>query len=163
MIMKEGTTENCCEQQASRIDIVTEVKGYHQTQHVYTVNRDGDLFFIECPECHTTDINAVRVFGCRKCHTRFSLYAEDGIDSLCVETESGTVTPSDNEIKLLQLKKGDYFLKNHLPRNDGQIATLKAAFPEMKVIKLHRDFNKKSGKDAHDHERYRRYALIPLN
>lgn len=155
--------ETCCEQQKPRLAIVDEVKGYSQTQTVHVVNRDGDLYFIECPECHTTDINAQRIFGCRKCHVRFCVYAEDGISSFCVQTESGTVTPFDKKIKILQLKKGDYFHKNHLPRNDGQMSTLKAAFPEMKVITLYRDFQKESGKDAHGHERYRRYALIPLN
>jgi len=40
------------EQEAKPLDIVAEVKGYKQNQHLHAVNRDGDLFFVECPECH---------------------------------------------------------------------------------------------------------------
>jgi hypothetical protein len=152
-------------EQSSRqpVDIVAEVKGYRQTQYVHAVNRDGDMHFIECPECHTTNVNSLRLFGCKKCHTRFSLYGEDGFQTYCVESESGTVNPFDKKITLLRLKSNDWFLKNHLPRNDGTLDDLKKEFPDMKVIKLYQDLDRISGKDAHGHEKYKRYALIPLN
>lgn len=152
-----------CEQASGESDIVAEVKSYRQLQDVHAVNRDGDLYFIECPECHTTNVNALKLFGCKSCHTRFSLYGEDGFKSFRVESESGPVSAHSNRIHLLQLKTGDYFVKEHLPRNDGQLGELKKAFPEMKVIELSRDFRSDTGKDAHGHQRYKRYALIPLN
>ncbi len=159
--MSDNCERGCEAQQSSKTGIVAEVQEYKQKQDVHAVNRDGDLYFIECPECHTTDVNMLKMFGCRKCHTRFSVYPEDGFKWFCVETEFGDVHAFDNTIKLLQLRPDDYFLKDLLPRNSGQLKELRKAFPNMKVIELSRDLHE--GKDAHGHQKYKKYALIPLN
>lgn len=69
-------------------------RGYGRT--VYAVDRDGDLYLVECPQCHDTqslffnrhtDEERVwfdesmpdRVFHCSRCSIIFSVYLEDGL------------------------------------------------------------------------------------
>ena len=63
-----------------KLDNITELEGYGYLQTLWIVNRDGDRYYIECPDCHTTNLNNIRLFGCKSCHTRFTIYGEDGID-----------------------------------------------------------------------------------
>jgi len=56
----------------------------------YAINRDGDLFFVECPICHRQDClepedSRVRgVFRCqfRDCKHLFEVYTEDGVKTI---------------------------------------------------------------------------------
>lgn len=47
----------------------------------FAVNRDGDYFLVECPQCGTQDIwfNKAPAFECEYCHIAFTVYLEDGI------------------------------------------------------------------------------------
>lgn len=149
------------EQSKVEVDIVSEIEGYGQQQSISTVNRDGDLFYIECPECHSTDLNSKRIISCKSCHTHFSIYLEDGFKSISVLTEHGTIGNHKEVIKLMELKPGDYSKVNLLGRNEGRLNEIKEKYPDMKVIKLYKDLQK-NGKDAHYHDEYKRYAIIPL-
>jgi hypothetical protein len=152
---------NKCEQTTiNQETFKEEIDRYGQHQNIITANRDGDLFYIECPECHSTDLNSNRLICCRNCHTFFSLYFEDGFKVFWTETNNGTIHGYDNKIKLIQLKKNDVFLKYLMPRNEHRIEELKKDYPDLKVITLMRDF--KDGTDGHKHEKYKKYALIPL-
>lgn len=155
--MNEEQTE------ANKKSLVEEIEGYGQHQDILTANRDGDLFYIECPTCHSTDLNTKRIVSCRDCHTHFSLYFEDGLKSFPTITQSGAIAPMHGgvEIKLLKLKPGDYFLTNVLGRNAAHIDELKTKYPDLKVVKLKRDLH--NGTDAHNHQQYKRFVLIPLD
>ena len=150
------------EQSKVEVDVVSEIESYGQHQSILTVNRDGDKFYIECPECHSTDLNSKRIISCRSCHTHFSVYLEDGFRSISVLTSFGTIGSYKEAIKLMELKPGDYFKVNLLGRNESRLNKIKEKYPDMKVIKLYRDLQK-NGKDAHDHAKYKRYAIIPLD
>lgn len=68
-------------------------KSWHRT--VYAVDRDGDLFLVECPQCHDTqsiifnwdyerqstyvDSVPAKVFQCSMCSIGFRVYLEDGL------------------------------------------------------------------------------------
>lgn len=59
----------------------------------YAINRDGDLFLVECPECHSQYVWFVegsKVFECYKCRIRFSVYREDGVVRL-VDFRKGNI------------------------------------------------------------------------
>ena len=59
----------------------------------YAINRDGDLFLVECPQCHRQCIQFVekkKIFECYKCRIRFSVYREDGIVRL-VDFRKGNI------------------------------------------------------------------------
>lgn len=146
------------------LDIIKEIESYGQHQDVLTANRDGDLYYIECPSCHSTELNSKRLIACKNCHTHFSVYLEDGFRTFKVITNSGTVSGSDGEIKLLELKPGNYFKVELLGRNNkfSIISNLKKKYPDLKIVTLERDLGE-DGKDAHGHSKYKRYALIPLD
>ena len=58
----------------------------------YAINRDGDLFLVECPECHRQHVwyeKGKKGFECYKCRIIFSVYREDGV------------------VKLVDFRKGD--------------------------------------------------------
>jgi nitrate/TMAO reductase-like tetraheme cytochrome c subunit len=133
-------------------------------QKLTIINRDGDNFFVECPNCHSTDLNGQRILSCRSCHTHFQPYYEDGCTTFNVETDHGTISAND-VISVIGLKgKDDYFKKILHGRNDYEekLNKLKEKYPNLKVIRIYRDLQK-NGKDSHGHERYRRFALIPLD
>jgi hypothetical protein len=56
----------------------------------FAINRDGDLFVVECPVCHrqdgleSEDERVKGVFRCRlsTCNTLFDVYPEDGIKAI---------------------------------------------------------------------------------
>jgi len=146
------------------LDIIKEIEGYGQHQDISVVNRDGDLYYIECPECHSTDLTARRLLTCRDCHTTFNLYFEDGYQRFSVITNFGRVDGYNGKMKLMELKPNAYFKTQLLGRNDKATALneIKKKYPDMKIITLYRDLSK-NGKDAHDHAKYKRYALIPLD
>ena len=147
---------------AKRESLVEEIEKYGNQQNLICANRDGDLYFIECPKCHSTDLNTQRLIGCRYCHTRFSLYFEDGMRIFHLDNEMGTASPSNGRIKIIELKKDDYFSKILLPRNEKRLNELKEKYPDFKVIILNKDL-RKDGKDAHGHHKYESFALVPID
>ena len=153
------------EQEQKQHDVVAEIEGYGNQESIVAINRDGDLFFVECPVCHSTDIQSRRILACRSCHEHFMPYYEDGCQTINVDNEFGSVRPnSEGKVCLIELKKNDYFKKVLLGRNDKPevLAKIKAKYPEMRVLRLPADLQK-NGKDAHGHKSYKRYALIPLD
>ena len=150
------------EQTAIQKDIVTEIENYGHHQEILAVDRDGDLFYIECPNCHSTDLNTKSLIACRKCHTFFNIYFEDGFHKYTVFTDFGEINGYDNKIKLIQLKPKDYFKFKLHGKNENKLSKLKEKYPDMKVITLYRDLGD-DGMDAHRHEKYRKYAIIPLD
>ena len=111
--------ENTCSE--PKKDIIEELKSYGNLQDLWYVNRDGDKFFIECPECHTTDLNAIRLFGCKSCHTRFHVYGEDGISSTCLYTQmSAARRYGKDPITVVSLQKNDYFKHILYGRNSNK-------------------------------------------
>lgn len=57
-----------------------EKKTYSRT--VYAINRDGDMYLVECPQCHNTQHlwkEQKKPFECNRCQIAFSVYTEDGV------------------------------------------------------------------------------------
>ena len=154
-------TETC--NSAPSKTIAEELEGYGQQQKLIVVDRDGDRFYVECPSCHSTDLNTRRLLSCRSCHTHFQPYYEDGCDTFYVDTDSGTINGYGNEISIVELHKGAYFKKILHGRNNNQetLDELRKVYPDMKIIRLGRDL--RDGKDCHGHSEYKRFALIPLD
>lgn len=141
--------------------IVEELESYGRTQDLHIVNRDGDQFYIECPECHGTELTTSRTFGCKNCHTQFTLYLEDGYKSLRVLSEIGSVGSYD-DVKLINLRGNDYFNHELYGRNDHPhtIEEIKKTYPDAKVIRIGKDLH--DGKDAHGHAEYKKFVIIPV-
>lgn len=158
------TDNNECESSKPRKSIVEEVEDYSHGERLMIVNRDGDEYYIECPECHSSSLNAQHIFGCKKCFTRFQLYLEDGFSQEMVETEfNGISSGLNGEIKVIELKPDAYFKKILYGRNDypETIDELREKYPDLKIKTYKRDL--RDGNDAHGHGKYKRYALIPLD
>lgn len=154
--------EKCkCEHSASdKEPLAVELEGYKKEHTLLAADRDGDLYFIECPECHSLDIHTIRLFACRCCHTFFKVYTEDGLRVLTVENDFGSIGSYGNELKLLKLSPEADTHKILFGRNEHRLSELKEKYPKMKVVTLERDLH--GGHDAHGHEKYKKYALIPL-
>jgi len=48
----------------------------------WVINRDGDFFLVECPQCNSQHVSFLKkrfVFECYKCRIIFSVYREDGV------------------------------------------------------------------------------------
>ena len=115
--------------------IVEEIDGYSESQELMTVNRDGDKFYIECPECHSTDLDKQRIFGCKDCHTRFTVYLEDGFDSIDVDTDFGSLGSYEG-IKVVALKGddsgfGDYKVLHGRNQRDGVLEEIRKKYPKI--------------------------------
>lgn len=147
-------TEQCKPQQT----IKEELGSYDEKHSLFVANRDGDLYYVECPECSGTDLTQFRLLGCKRCHTRFSVYFEDGFKSFEVQAD-GNISSYD-KLKLVQPDPQDssYFIWHG--RNADRIEELKSHYPMAKVITLLKDY--KNGKDGHGHEEYSKYVLIPI-
>jgi len=154
-----------CEATSSeRKGIIEEIESYSHAQTLLAINRDGDKYYVECPSCNSTSLNKNTLLSCKTCHTHFQPYYEDGLISYNVDTESNGINGSMGEIKILEVKPDAYFKQILLGRNDypEHLEKLREKYPDMKVIKLSKDLQP-DGKDAHGHEKYKRYALIPLD
>jgi hypothetical protein len=121
--------------------------------NVWCANRDGDLYYIECPECSCVDLKAKRIMMCRSCGQHFSLYFEDGSRNFDVRQFGSTF--SDKEVKIILLEEKDKEWHVPFPRHNIE------SMEPVKIKTLYRDLN--DGKDGHGHERYRKFALIPLD
>lgn len=142
--------------------IVHELENYHYRQTLVTVNRDGDRYYVECPQCHSTDLNTQRITSCRRCHTHFTFHSEDGVANIKVQADFSSIS-AGGEVTLLQLGGSkDYFYRELLPRNSKCIDDLRQTYPNLKVTRLHRDLQE-DGKDAHSHAPYKRFVLVPLD
>ena len=92
--------------------LLTEANSSVETDEIRLVNRDGDLFFIQCPECdslHLRKIGAKKyivlkgteggdstraddklpAFRCLDCKTEFGVYLEDGLSSAWRDFDKG--------------------------------------------------------------------------
>lgn len=113
-------------------------------------NRDGDLFYAECPECHGVDLKSKRIIMCRDCGQHFIMYFEDGFLQFDVMNSGGSFH-RDKEARIIRLEKnGNWYAP--FPRHD--IASMNPV--EQKV--LYRDL--RNGKDAHGHAEYERITII---
>jgi len=143
-----------------RVSIIKEVEGYKNNTDLYAVNRDGDLFYIECPNCHNVELIKRTFFGCKHCMENFSVYCEDGLRHYPVNSDFGSLSSRDT-IKLIQLKDNDYFYIPLYGRNEKRVNGLKGKYPNMKIINLDRDLQN-DNRDAHGHCKYKRFAIIRL-
>ena len=127
------------------------------------VNRDGDKYYIECPKCHGLELASRRMFSCKGCFTHFELYLEDGYVRKSVDVESGSLNAYSDEISYIELEPDDYFAKVLYGRNDHEkpLKELMEKYPDMKICRIKKDL--RNGKDAHGHEKYERFAIIPLD
>ena len=108
------------------------------------INRDGDFYLVECPECHSQDIWCDRetwLFHCKYMHGRaFRVYTEDGV------------------VKMLDHRDGDipHFptMAAHDPgANVWRLGLRKEDHPWWWTRrKVYRDLH--GGKDAHGHRAY---------
>ncbi len=118
-------------------------------------NRDGDLYYINCPDCDCTDLQKISLYMCRTCGTHFDLYHEDGRKEILLRDY-----PYQTERRMLIGtfdKEGDYFEEwfKITPRIESY------NLPFLRTKTLYKDLQK-DGKDGHGHHKYKRYALIPL-
>lgn len=141
-----------------RKSLKQELDSYGNSQTLHTVNRDGDHHFIECPECHSTDLKKRTLFACRDCMTHFSVHEEDGLSRFPLFTEMGSLK-ADKEITVVMMDGDDFFWYPIYGRNSGRIDELKEFNPQFR--KIIKDLRK--GSDAHGHSRYKRFAIIPLD
>ena len=149
-----GETPCCTSAAVVRTDKEEMVAMAVDSIRVHCANRDGDLFYIECPDCHCVDLKAKRMMMCRECGQHFSLYFEDGHKSFDIK-KLGKTFSGDKEFDIIKLDSNDWHWYVPYPRHN--VESMQPA--EIKILR--RDLN--GGEDAHGHERYRRYALIPLD
>lgn len=142
-------------------DLLEELKGYGHESTLWVVNRGGDLYFIECPACHSIEVDKEVLFGCRCCKGYFDVNPEDGFRAIRVLTDLGPVRSYDKKIKLIGLKQDPYAHQQVYGRNERKLKELLERCPEAKILIINRDLH--AGRDAHGHSRYNRYALIPLD
>ena len=141
-----------------RLSISKELEGYKNNTSLHVVNRDGDLFYIECPNCHNTELISRRFFGCKHCMENFSVYCEDGLKYYSINSDFGSLSSGDT-IKLIRLKRNDYFCVPLYGRNEKRIEELKKEYPDMEIINLYRDLQN-DNKDAHSHCEYKRFTIF---
>lgn len=154
---------NCEQAESRRRSLVEELENYRNEHVITAANRDGDLFYVECPECGSLDLNIRRFVACRNCHTFFSLYFEDGMKRIDVENDFSSISAHGENLKLISLDSQDHVKKILYGRNKNRLGELKEKYPDAKVMTLYRDFNPKTKMDGHNHHQYRRFAIIPLD
>lgn len=126
-----------------------------ERQDIFCANRDGDLYYIECPECHSTDINRPHMFMCRDCGTFFDLYKEDGIKSYFGVKVNWTIKDYE-KMTIITDDRGIYY--SPFERQQAQLKKeLGASFKREETIC--RDL-RKNGKDAHGHQKYQKFLVI---
>lgn len=130
--------ETTCDAARSRRDIVEELESYGHYQHLWIVNRDGDKFYIECPDCHNTDLTSKRIYGCTKCHTQFTVHPEDGTSYQTLITEMGP-SRGREEIKIIGKGQDSYFKQVLYPRNYSKIDEIKKSWPNAHITTLSND------------------------
>lgn len=141
----------------SRRGIIGELNSYGQHQALYVINRDGDLFYAQCPKCKSTDLKRRTFLGCKSCFTNFQPYYEDGLKYYPVLTEFSKLSAGD-KITLVRLKA--HFWNPIYGRNENSIKTIKEKVPDAKIITIPPDY--RNGKDAHGHSNYSKFLIIPL-
>ncbi|KKN07042.1 hypothetical protein LCGC14_1071210 [marine sediment metagenome] len=153
--MAENTTteENECSS-SPETDKEEMIRSGRELLNVCCANRDGDLHYIECPECSCVDLKPKRIMMCKDCGQHFSLYFEDGFKSFDVKKFWHTFD-KEKQVKIIHLQSND--MEWHVPYPRHDIDSMEPA--EIKI--LYKDL--KNGKDGHGHQRYRKFALIPLD
>jgi len=144
---------NTCKKRNDKEEMMS---NYDDKFDLHCANRDGDLFFIECPSCHHVDLKAKKILMCRDCGQHFVPYFEDGHKIIKNVKKFGKTLY--DEVRLVTFdKKDDYFKVWHVPypRHD-----IKGMNPN-EIIYLRRDL-RKDMKDGHGHEKYKKFLLIPV-
>lgn len=126
----------------------------HHPNIKYAIDRDGDLYIVECPVCHMEDAlywNAKEeLFECERgmhCQAKFKVYTEDGV------------------FKFLDHRNGDIPYKNYVVfkiDNEWHAGINEKVFwffPKRNLY--HRDLVKERGKDAHGHDYYLILPALP--
>ena len=119
----------------------------------YAIDRDGDLFVVECPSCHSQesleeeDKRCRGIFRCQKstCNTLFEVYTEDGVRVI-------------HDYREGDLEKWAVLTYD----NDRLCAGISEDAPwwwPRKVVTA-RDLNRETGKDAHGHHPYYKLSRI---
>lgn len=157
---KENEAEVACGAACQKRTITEELEAYGNHQSLWYVNRDGDKCYIECPDCHNMDLTSLRVLGCSYCHTRFTVYPEDGIRYQSLVTEMGRCS-AGGELRIVGKEKDAHFKQILYPRNYEKAAEIVQMWPHAEIVTLQRDLQK-DGKDAHGHALYKKYVLIPI-
>lgn len=160
----EGNCE-CEASSSSRPPIDQELYNYHHKQTLLCANRDGDLYYIECPSCHSTNVHRRTFVGCRSCHTQFQLYFEDGCRTQDIHTDLSNLSARGDKTEFVEIKRPNRRVTDaHIwhPRNEKRFKELQDSHPEARKLTLYRDLQK-DGKDGHGHSPYTRFAIIPLD
>jgi hypothetical protein len=126
----------------------------HSPRVKYAIDRDGDLFIVECPVCHYENglywNSEEKFFECERgvhCQAKFKVYTEDGI------------------IKFLDHKEGDIPYKNYTifkidsEWHAGINEEVFWFFP--KRVLYRRDLVLNNGKDSHGHDYYLILPTLP--
>jgi hypothetical protein len=150
--------ETECERQETDIKYTVNDLKKEKSQHItkmHCANRDGDLYYINCPDCKCTDLKERTVLMCKNCGTHFNLYFEDGHKELLVRDYS---EQTDKRLVIGTFDDdGDYFQEWYIIT--PKIESYNLPFKKKKA--LYKDLQD-NGKDGHGHHKYKRYALIPL-
>ena len=127
-----------------------------EQQNIFCANRDGDLYYIECPECHSTDLKRPHMFMCRDCGTFFYLYTEDGIKNYWWVRVNHTIRNQDKEIIIMTDERG----RHYSPFERQQEQLKKELGDSLKRTEIiYRDL-RENGKDAHRHQKYQKFLVI---
>lgn len=140
---------------------------------VYVVNRDGDLYLVECPRCHNTQ--TVIAYRCHR-----SIPMGDGISDPCFSCGKKDRTHfhcfhcysnfgwdvylEDGLIECKDHRKGNPPNPCTVVRDDNKIYRLgidKDAPWWWKRLSVWRDLNPENGKDAHGHHPYEVWDIDP--
>ena len=148
--------------QSSRPSLAEELSGYKHTVTLHMADRDGDRYYVECPECHSMrDIRAKRIMACGSCFTHFNLYFEDGHRRIDLTTQDPWISGGD-EIKVLWTKgkrEGTPYILYGRNNHKNRLDKLRETYPDMYIETIERDLH--GGMDAHGHERYTTYDVKP--
>jgi len=126
------------------------------SRSTYAVDRDGDMYLIECPQCHRIQSLSVQYrgeaapcprcgkhgqthFHCSFCPIGFSVYLEDGLREILDHRYDNPPNPS----KVVRDDQGKY-----------RMGIDTDAPWWWRRCTVYYDYNPENGKDAHGHEPY---------
>ena len=175
--------ENCFEQPEDTCenantyrprDLIEELESYKHTNRVELVDRDGDLHYINCPECDNHSVRSKKLYMCLHCGMHFSLYLEDGSRYIEINDQYGSVSGHGKEMVVLSFS-GEFkthsddvviIYPRHFINNEyndkGILEIVREKYPNAQMKTQYRDLNRRTGKDAHSHEYYTQYSLTPV-
>jgi len=149
--MVNETQNTCCRE----VSVLSELE---EKQDLYCINRDGDLHYVECPECYSTDLKKPHLFLCRNCGINFDVSKEDGVKRLAYIKVNYSIKKGKPKLKIIVDKRGRYYLPF-----ERQVEQLIEELGEEydKTILVSKDL-RENGKDAHGHAKYQKYLVIKI-